>query len=57
MFRAPMQEIEDTAAAALNAIAGTRLTLNRHRGVNHFLDIAFFKPRSAAKLSTPCSKH
>ena len=35
--------IEDTAAAALNAIAGTRLTLNRHRGVNHFLDIALFQ--------------
>jgi oligoendopeptidase F len=37
------QMIEDTAAAALNAIAGTRLTLNRHRGVNHFLDIALFQ--------------
>lgn len=35
--------IEDTAAAAINAIAGTRLTLNRHRGVNHFLDIALFQ--------------
>jgi len=35
--------IEDTAAAALNAIAGTRLTLNRHRGVNHFLDMALFQ--------------
>ena len=37
------QTIEDTAAAALNAIAGTRLTLNRHRGVDHFLDIALFQ--------------
>ena len=37
------QSIEDVAAAALNAIAGTRLTLNRHRGVNHFLDIALFQ--------------
>jgi oligoendopeptidase F len=37
------QAIEDTAAAALNAIAGTRLTLNRHRGVDHFLDIALFQ--------------
>lgn len=37
------QRIEDTAAAALNAIAGTRLTLNRHRGVHHFLDIALFQ--------------
>jgi oligoendopeptidase F len=35
--------VEDTAAAALNAIAGTRLTLNRHRGVGHFLDIALFQ--------------
>jgi oligoendopeptidase F len=35
--------IEDTAAAALNAIAGTRLTLNRHRAVDHFLDIALFQ--------------
>src|SRR5581483_8000754 len=37
------QAIEDTAAGALNAIAGTRLTLNRHRSVNHFLDIALFQ--------------
>ena len=37
------QTIEDTAAAALNAIAGARLTLNRHRGVDHFLDIALFQ--------------
>jgi oligoendopeptidase F len=35
--------VEDTAAAALNAIAGARLTLNRHRGVDHFLDIALFQ--------------
>ena len=37
------QTIEDSAAAALNAIAGARLTLNRHRGVEHFLDIALFQ--------------
>jgi oligoendopeptidase F len=37
------QTIEDTAAGALNAIAGTRLTLNRYRGVEHFLDIALFQ--------------
>jgi len=37
------QTIEDTAAAALNAIAGARITLNRHRGVDHFLDIALFQ--------------
>ena len=40
---AAWQTIEDTAAAALNAIAGTRLTLNRHRSVDHFLDIALFQ--------------
>ena len=40
---AAWQSVEDTAAAALNAIAGTRLTLNRHRGVDHFLDIALFQ--------------
>jgi oligoendopeptidase F len=37
------QRMEDIAAAALNAIGGTRLTLNRHRGVEHFLDIALFQ--------------
>jgi oligoendopeptidase F len=37
------RRVEDLAAAALNAIAGTRLTLNRHRGVGHFLDIALFQ--------------
>jgi oligoendopeptidase F len=40
---AAWQSIEDTAAAALNAIAGTRLTLNRHRRVDHFLEIALFQ--------------
>lgn len=37
------RSMEDVAAAALNAIAGTRLTLNRHRGVDHFLEIALFQ--------------
>jgi oligoendopeptidase F len=41
--------IEDVAAAALNAIAGTRLTLNRHRGVNHFIDIALFQSAVSRK--------
>jgi oligoendopeptidase F len=41
--------IEDVAAAALNAIAGTRLTLNRHRGVNHFMDIALFQSALSRK--------
>jgi oligoendopeptidase F len=40
---AAWQTVEDTAAAALNAIGGTRLTLNHHRGVEHFLDIALFQ--------------
>ncbi len=33
------QSIEETCAAALNAISGTRLTLYRHRGIAHFLDM------------------
>jgi oligoendopeptidase F len=37
------QGVEDTAAAALNAISGTRLTLDRHRGIDHFLDVALFQ--------------
>ncbi len=37
------QSIEDTCAAALNAIAGTRLTLYRHRKRHHFLDEPLFK--------------
>jgi oligoendopeptidase F len=40
---AAWQSIEDMAAAALNAIAGIRLTLNRHRRVEHFLEIALFQ--------------
>jgi oligoendopeptidase F len=35
--------IADMCAAALNAIAGTRLTLYRHQGVAHFLDRALFQ--------------
>ncbi len=37
--------VQDTAAAALNAISGTRLTLNQHRGVDHFLDVALTQNR------------
>lgn len=40
---AAWERVEDVTAAALNAISGTRLTLNRHRGVDHFLDIALFQ--------------
>lgn len=35
--------IETVPAAALNAIAGTRLTLYRHRGMDHYLDRALFQ--------------
>ena len=42
-------EVEDVAAAALNAIAGTRLTLNRHRGIDHFLDVALFQAATSRK--------
>lgn len=35
--------IENTCASALNAIAGNRLTLYKHRGVDHFLDMALFQ--------------
>lgn len=43
------KNVEDVAAASLNAIAGTRLTLNRHRKVNHFLDIALFQAAISRK--------
>ncbi len=46
---AAWKNVEDVAASALNAIAGTRLTLNRHRGVNHFLDIALFQAAISRK--------
>ncbi len=42
-------EVEDVAAAALNAIAGTRLTLNRNRGIDHFLDVALFQAATSRK--------
>lgn len=37
------RKVEDVMAAALNAISGTRLTLNRYRGIDHFLDVALFE--------------
>ena len=39
--------VEDVCAAALNAIAGTRLTLYKRRGMRHFLD----KPLHQAGMS------
>lgn len=35
----------DVCAAALNHLAGTRLTLNARRGIEHFLDVALFQAR------------
>lgn len=40
---AAWEAVGETVAVILNAISGTRLTLNRHRGVEHFLDIALFQ--------------
>ena len=42
---AAWEAVQDVAAAAINAISGTRLTLNRHRGVDHFLDTALLQAR------------
>ena len=35
-------DVEDVAAAALNAISGTRLTLYGYRDIPHFLEVALF---------------
>lgn len=43
------ESMEDVAAAALNAISGTRLTLNQHRGVDHFLDVALFQASTSSQ--------
>lgn len=37
------QSMEHVCAAALNAISGTRLTLYKHRSIEHFLDMALFQ--------------
>ena len=39
----PGASIETVPAAALNAIGGTRLSLYRHRGMDHYLDRALFQ--------------
>ena len=39
---AAWQGVADVAAAAINAIAGTRHTLYAERGIEHFLDVAIF---------------
>ncbi len=38
-------QMEDVTGAALNHIAGTRLELNKRRGIDHFLDVALFQAR------------
>jgi oligoendopeptidase F len=40
---------QDVTAAAINNIAGTRLLLNKRRGVDHFLDVALFQARISRK--------
>ena len=42
-------KVEDVCAAALNAIAGTRHTLYKYRGIDHFLDKALFQSRIERK--------
>lgn len=43
------EAVEDVCAAALNALAGTRLLLNRKRGIDHFLDVALMQSRISRK--------
>ena len=40
---AAWKKVEDTCAACLNAIAGTRLTLNKYRGIEHYMYKALFQ--------------
>ena len=46
---AAWQTMENVAAAALNAISGTRLTLNRHRKIKQFLEVALFQSALSPK--------
>ena len=46
---AAWQTMENVAAAALNAISGTRLTLNRHRKIPKFLEVALFQSALSQK--------
>jgi len=41
--------VEHVCAAALNALSGTRMTLNRKRGIKHFLDVALFQSAISRK--------
>lgn len=40
---AAWEQVEDSVAACLNGICGTRHILNERRGVKHFLDVAVFQ--------------
>ena len=40
---AAWESVKEVAASALNAIVGTRLTLNKHRGIGHILDANRFQ--------------
>ena len=46
---AAWESVSSTTAACLNAISGTRLSLNKHRGVEHFLDVALFQASISRK--------
>jgi oligoendopeptidase F len=43
------ETVEDICAAALNAISGNRLTLQRHRKIDHFLDTSLFQAHIGKK--------
>lgn len=43
------QGVEDVCAASLNALAGTRLMLNKKRGIEHFLDVSLLQSRISRK--------
>lgn len=43
------QGVEDVCAASLNALAGTRLLLNKKRGIEHFLDVSLLQSRISRK--------
>jgi oligoendopeptidase F len=43
------EKVADSCAAALNAISGNRLILNKKRGYKHFLDVALEQARMSQK--------
>lgn len=42
---AAWEGVIDVTAAAINAIGGTRLSLNEHRRIEHFLDVALYQSK------------